>query len=250
MKNTKIIATIGPACDSSEMLHKIIKAGVNVCRLNFSFGSHDEHRKKFERIRRVSGNMGKAVAIMQDLQGPKIRVGKLKKDVEVKNGDKLILSGKSTHGDKFCLPTTYKNIADDTKVGKTILMMDGRIILQVEAVYPDNKEVHCVVKSGGTILTGKGINLPNTKISLPSVTAKDKKDALLGIELGVDYIALSFVRSAADIQDLKRHLKRHGGEEIPIIAKIEKPEALENLDEIIDVVDGVMVARGDLADEI
>jgi len=250
MKNTKIIATIGPTCDSSEMLYKIIKAGVDVCRLNFSFGSHDEHRKKFARIRKVSGKMTKAVAIMQDLQGPKIRVGKLKEDVEVKNGDKLILSGKSIHNDKFCLPTTYKNIADDTKAGKTILMMDGRIILQVEAVDSRKKEVHCVVKSGGTILTGKGINLPDTKISLPSVTAKDKKDALLGIELGVDYIALSFVRSAADIQDLKRHLKRHGGEDIPIIAKIEKPEALENLEEIIDVVDGVMVARGDLADEI
>jgi pyruvate kinase len=250
MKNTKIIATIGPACESSEMLHKIIQAGVDVCRLNFSFGSHDEHRKKFKRIRNVSRKLGKAVAIMQDLQGPKIRVGKLNENVEVKIGDKLILSGSTVHSEKFCLPTTYKHIADDTKAGKTILMMDGRIILQVKSVDSAQKEVHCLVKAGGTILTGKGINLPDTTISMPSVTAKDKKDALLGIELGVDFIALSFVRSAADILTLKRHLKRHGGGHIPIIAKLEKPEALENLDEIIDNVEGVMVARGDLADEI
>ncbi len=250
MKNTKIIATIGPACESSEMLYKIINAGVDVCRLNFSFGSHDEQRKKLERIRKISRKLGKSVAIMQDLQGPKIRVGKLNEDVEVKIGDKLILSGKTAHSEKFCLPTTYKNIADDTEAGKTILMMDGRIILQVKSVDPAKKEVHCVVKSGGTILTGKGINLPYTKISLPSVTPKDKKDALLGIALGVDFIAQSFVRSAADIITLKRHLKRHVGGHIPIIAKLEKPEALENLDEIIDIADGVMVARGDLADEI
>ena len=250
MKNTKIIATIGPACKSSETLHKIINAGVDVCRLNFSFGAHDEHRKTFERIRKVSKKLGKAVAIMQDLQGPKIRVGKLNENVIVKTGDKLILSGKSAHREKFCLPTTYKNIADDTKAGKTILMMDGRIILQVKSVDPVKKEVCCIVKAGGVILTGKGINLPDTKISLPSVTAKDKKDALLGIELGVDYIAQSFVRSAADVLALKKHLKRHGGGHIPVIAKLEKPEALENLDEIIDAADGVMVARGDLADEI
>lgn len=250
MKNTKIIATIGPACESSEMLDEIIKAGVDVCRLNFSFGTHDEHRRKFERIRKVSKKLGKAVAIMQDLQGPKIRVGKLREDVEVKIGDKLILSGKSAHHEKFCLPTTYKHIASDTESGKTILMMDGRIILQVESVDSSRKEVYCIVKAGGTILTGKGINLPDTKISMPSVTLKDKKDALLGIELGVDFIALSFVRSAADILVLKKYLTRHGGGDIQIIAKLEKPEALDNLDEIIDISDGVMVARGDLADEI
>ena len=250
MKNTKIIATIGPACESSEILGEIIKAGVDVCRLNFSFGTHDEHRKTFKRIRKVSGKLGKAVAVMQDLQGPKIRVGKLNEDVEVKIGDKLILSGRSVHHEKFCLPTTYKHIADDTETGKTILMMDGRIILQVESVDSSQKQVHCIVNAGGTIMTAKGINLPDTKISMPSVTTKDKKDALVGIELGVDFIALSFVRSAADILVLKKHLKRHGGGHIQIIAKLEKPEALDNLDEIIDIADGVMVARGDLADEI
>ena len=250
MKSTKIIATIGPACESSEMLHKIISAGVDVCRLNFSFGSHEEQSGKFERIRRVSRKLGKSVAIMQDLQGPKIRVGRLNAAVEVNIGDEIILSGKSIHRERLCLPTTYKNIADDTKAGKTILMMDGRIILQVKSVDPTHKEVRCLVKAGGIILTGKGINLPDTAISLPSVTAKDKKDVLLGIKLGVDYVAQSFVRSAADIVSLKSYLKRHGGGHIPVIAKLEKPEALVNLDEIIDIADGVMVARGDLADEI
>ncbi len=250
MKNTKIIATIGPACESSYMLYKIISAGVNVCRLNFSFGSHEEQSRKFKRIRKVSRQLGKSVAIMQDLQGPKIRVGKLNSEVEVNAGDEITLSGKTVHREKFYLPTTYKNIADDTGAGKTILMMDGRIILQVKSVDPVRKEVHCLVKAGGTVLTGKGINLPDTAISLPSVTAKDKKDVLLGIELGIDYVAQSFVRSAADIVSLKRYLKRHGGGHIPVIAKLEKPEALVNLDEIIDVADGVMVARGDLADEI
>ena len=249
-RNAKIIATVGPACESSQMLRRIIHAGVDVCRLNFSFGTHEEHRVKFDRIRSISRKLGKAVAVMQDLQGPKIRVGKLKEPVEVKNGDSLVLSGDSVHREKFRLPTTYKRIADDTKPGKTILMMDGRIVLRVSSVNPVKREVHCIVKSGGTILTGKGINLPYTKISLPSVTAKDKKDALLGIELGVDYVAQSFVRSAADILTLKRHLKRHGGGHIPVIAKLEKPEALDNLDAILDVADGVMVARGDLADEI
>jgi pyruvate kinase len=249
-RNTKIIATIGPACESSLMLRRIIQAGVDVCRLNFSFGTHEEHQRKFERIRNVSRKLGKAVAVMQDLQGPKIRVGKLKAPVEVKKGDKLILSGDSVHREKFRLPTTYKRIADDTRPGKTILMMDGRIVLRVSSVEAAKKEVHCIVKAGGTILTGKGINLPDTAISLPSVTPKDKKDALLGIELGVDYIAQSFVRSAADIKTLKRHLERNGGGDIPVIAKLEKPEALADLDAIIDVADGVMVARGDLADEI
>ena len=250
MKSTKVIATIGPACEKSEVLQKIIKAGVDVCRLNFSFGTHEEHRKKFKRIRKSAKKLGKSVAIMQDLQGPKIRVGQLNEPVDVKIGDKIILSGKSSHKQKYCLPTTYKKIANDTETGKTILMMDGRVVLEVEDVDAEKREVCCLVKAGGTILTGKGINLPYTRISLPSVTPKDKKDALLGIELGVDYVAQSFVRCADDILQLKRHLKRNGGAHIPVIAKLEKPEALDNLDEIIDAADGVMVARGDLADEI
>ncbi len=249
MRRTKIIATIGPACSSPAILKKLFKAGVNVCRLNFSYGSHDDHRKVIADIRRVSVECGKCVAIMQDLQGPKIRVGKLNHPVELKRGDTVGLSGRDVHKDEMVLPTTYASIASDTKPGKTILMADGRIILQVEKVEPRKKLVTCKVLCGGTVLTGKGINLPYTKISLPALTPKDMSDAEFGIAEGVDYLALSFVRQAKDVTKLRRLIKKKNAD-IPIVAKLEKPEALDNLDEILDIVDGVMVARGDLADEI
>ncbi len=249
MSRTKIIATIGPACSSAAMLKKLFNAGVNICRLNFSYGTHEEHRELIELIRKVSSECGKCVAIMQDLQGPKIRVGQLKNPMPLKRGDIVTLSGRSGHTEEKVLPTTYKGIASDTKPGKTILMADGRIILQVVSVEPRSKRVDCKVLCGGTVLTGKGINLPYTNISLPALTPKDMSDAEFGIGEGVDYLALSFVRQAKDVTKLRRLIKKLNMD-IPIIAKLEKPEALDNLDEILDVVDGVMVARGDLADEI
>jgi pyruvate kinase len=249
MRRTKIIATIGPACDTVAGLKSLFNAGVNACRLNFSFGTHAEHAQKIARIRQVSSEMQHPVAIIQDLQGPKIRVGKLAAPVEVKKGDKLILSGNSLHKNTHYLPTTYRNIADDTKAGKTILLADGKIILRVESVNPAAREVACKVIAGGTILTGKGLNLPYTRISLPALTPKDIKDAVFGIQNGIDYLALSFVRCGEDVSKLRRLLKKNHAD-IPIIAKLEKPEALDNLPEILAVADGVMVARGDLADEI
>ena len=248
-KKTKIIATIGPSSESPKMLEALFKAGVDVCRLNFSFGNHDEHLKMIKAIRKASKKVEKPIAILQDLQGPKIRVGKLNSPVTVRKNDMIILSGHSRHVKKNILPTTYAKIANDTETGKTILLADGTISLKVTQTNRKNREVHCRVINGGTILTGKGINLPYTNISLPSLTAKDKKDAIFGSQAGVDYIALSFVRSAKDIINLKKLLKKNA-EEIPIIAKIEKPEALDNIEEIIDAADGVMVARGDLAVEI
>jgi pyruvate kinase len=249
MKRTKIIATIGPASENISALEKMAKAGMDICRLNFSFGTHAEHLNKIAMIREVSKRTGKSLAILQDLQGPKIRIGKLTAPVIVKKGDEIILSGKTIHSSPFYLPTTYPQIAADTKPGKTILLADGRIILQVKSVNPRIKEVSCKVTCGGTILTGKGINLPYTNISMPALSKKDIEDAKFGIQAGVDAIALSFVRSAEDIMKLRRLLKRENSD-IPIIAKLEKPEALDNLDEIILAADGVMVARGDLADEI
>ncbi|OGV45568.1 MAG: pyruvate kinase [Lentisphaerae bacterium GWF2_44_16] len=249
MKKAKIIATIGPACENPSMIRKIAEAGVDVCRLNFSYGTHDEHMKRIEMIRKISADTGKSIAIMQDLQGPKIRVGKLKNPVTVRRGDILTLTGKSEHKSEFCLPTTYKGIANDAEKGKTILLADGKIILQVIDVDKAAKQIKCKVLSGGTILTGKGINLPYTKISLPALTPKDESDAVFGARAGVDYMAISFVRKADDVLKLRRLLKRENAN-IPIIAKIEKPEALDNIDEILDVVDGIMVARGDLAVEI
>ncbi len=248
-KRTKIIATIGPASEQLSTLEKMAKAGMDICRLNFSFADHEEHLRKIERIRQVSRKLGKSIAILQDLQGPKIRIGKLKGPVRVKKGDEVILSGKTAHKSDFYLPTTYSKIAADTQPGKTILVADGRIILRVEKVAARAKEVVCKVLTGGTIITGKGINLPYTDISMPALTKKDIADAKFGIKAGVDAIALSFVRSAKDIMKLRRLLQQENCS-IPIIAKLEKPEAMDNLDEIIAAADGVMVARGDLADEI
>jgi pyruvate kinase len=249
MKRTRIIATVGPTCADYKILKSLISAGVNVCRLNFSFGDHEYHRKNIEQIRRISRELRKSVAIMLDLQGPKIRLGKLNAPVTLHKGDRVVLSGNSVHKEELYLPTTYRNIAADTQTGKTILLADGRIILTVEAVNQARREVHCRVVAGGTVLTGKGINLPYTRISMPALTPKDIQDALFGIEQGVDFMALSFVRSAKDVTKLKNLIKSKNAD-IPVIAKLEKPEALDNLEEILDVVDGVMVARGDLADEI
>lgn len=249
MKKTRIIATIGPACENIHSLKAMFRAGVNVCRLNFSFGTHEEHMKKIMLIRQAGNELNQSIAIMQDLQGPKIRIGKLNAPVTVKKGDKIILSGNSVHKEPLYLPTTYRNIASDTQQGKTILLADGRIILHVESVQKSKREVLCNVVAGGTILTGKGINLPYTKISIPALTPKDIEDVKFGIQAGVDYVALSFVRAADDIIRLRRLLKSHNAD-IPIIAKLEKPEAMDNLEAILDAADGVMVARGDLADEI
>lgn len=249
MKKAKIVATIGPASSKPAVMERMVKAGMDVCRLNFSYGTHEEHRKQIATIRRLSRQTGRAIAIMQDLQGPKIRVGKLKHPIEVKKGDELILTGRSDHKQELTIPTTYKNIASDSETGKTILMADGKIILNVKEVDKRRKQVHCQVINGGAILTGKGINLPYTHISLPALTPKDRDDAIFGAAAGVDYMALSFVRSAADVLKLRRLLKRQKAD-IPIVAKLEKPEAVDNLDEILDVVDGVMVARGDLAVEL
>lgn len=249
MKRTRIIATIGPTCADYKTLKSMINAGVNVCRLNFSFGDHEYHRQKIELIRQISRELCKSVAIMLDLQGPKIRIGKLDAPVALHKGSQVILSGNPAHKTEFCLPTTYRGIASDTQPGKTILLADGRIILKVETVNKARREVCCRVIAGGTVITGKGINLPYTKISMPALTPKDVQDALFGIEQGVDFMALSFVRSAKDVMRLKNLIKNNHAF-IPVIAKLEKPEALDNLEEILDAVDGVMVARGDLADEI
>ncbi len=250
MKKAKVIATIGPACEDPKTIYRMIKAGLDVCRLNFSFGDHAGHKEKIRAIREAAEKAGKKVAILQDLQGPKIRVGKLKGPVTVKRNNRIILTGKTEHDEKFILPTTYQKIANDTEPGKTILIADGRIILEVLSVNKRRKQVECKVIQGGTIITGKGINLPYTKISLPALTPKDIEDAIFGAQAGVDYMGLSFVRTAKDVLKLRKLLKQHGAEKLPIIAKLEKPEALDNLDEILEVVDGVMVARGDLADEI
>ena len=249
MKKAKIVATLGPASNNEKSIAKLAKAGVDVFRLNFSFGKYEEHEKTIKTIRGISRKLGKSIAILQDLQGPKIRVGALREPVTLLKGDTVVLSGCPIHKDQLVLPTTYKQIASDTKPGKTIMMADGKIILSVIKIDVEEKSVFCEVLMGGDVLTGKGINLPYTDISLPALTKKDRDDAIFGLKAGVDYMGLSFVRHAEDIAKLKRLMAREKIQ-VPVISKIEKPEAVDNLDEILDVSDGVMVARGDLAVEI
>lgn len=246
-KQTKIVCTLGPASNDDEVLDALIARGMNVARLNFSHGSHDDHRRTFGRVRASSERAGAEVAILQDLQGPKIRMGRLKNGcVQVNDGDTVVI----VHGEEQTderLVTSYDAFAKDVSLGDTILIDDGLIRMRVTGF--DGEAVTCAVEVGGDIKDRKGINLPGVAVSAPSLTAKDLDDLAFGAELGVDFVSLSFVRSPADISHARDELRRLG-KHTPIIAKIEKPEAVERLDTILDVVDGIMVARGDLGVEM
>jgi len=242
----KIICTIGPASEDENVLRKLIQSGMDIARLNFSHGSHQDHLQKIEHIRKVSKKLGKPVAILQDLQGPKIRIGKFKEPpIQLKPGDLFTITTRKVLGDQHQVSTTYKNLPHDVQPGDTILVNDGLIKLRVKS--KTESDVLCEVVNGGSLYDRRGINLPGVKISEPSLTEKDKQDVMFGLEHGIDYVALSFVRDAKSVLDLRNFM---GKRAVPIIAKLEKPEALENLDAIIDAADGVMVARGDLGVEI
>jgi len=242
----KIICTIGPASEDENILRTLIQSGMDIARLNFSHGSHQEHLQKIECIRKVSDELGKPVAILQDLQGPKIRIGKFKQaPIQLKPGDLFTITTRNILGDQHQVSTTYKNLPHDVQPGDTILVNDGLIKLSVKS--KTKTDVLCEVVNGGSLYDRRGINLPGVKISEPSLTEKDKQDVLFGLEHRIDYVALSFVRDAESILELRDFM---GDRAVPIIAKLEKPEALENLDAIIDAADGVMVARGDLGVEI
>ena len=244
--SAKIICTIGPASDSEKILKELIIAGMDIARLNFSHGTHEEHLQKIIRIRKIARQLGKPIAILQDLQGPKIRIGRFKKaPIHLKPGDLFTITVKDILGDQKQVSTTYKNLPNDVQPGDTILVNDGLIKLRV--LSKTETDVNCEVVNGGSLYDRRGINLPGVKISEPSLTDKDKNDVLFGLEHGVDYVALSFVRDAQSILELRDFM---GDKAVPIIAKLEKPEALENLDSIIDLADGIMVARGDLGVEI
>lgn len=248
MPKTKIICTIGPASESPGMITQLIKSGMNVARLNFSHGTHEEHRRKIETIRDISSQLNKPVAILQDLCGPKIRVGCIKDPgIKLEPGQTLILTNTPMEGfgNRACV--SYKQLPDEVKPGDVILLADGLLELAVEKTTPT--DIHCNVITGGLLTSNKGINLPSGTISAPSLTEKDKIDLAFGMEMDVDYVALSFVRSAKDINEVK-HIIRSGGRDIPVIAKIEKHEALTDIDAIIRATDAIMVARGDLGVEI
>ncbi len=245
-KKAKIICTIGPASDSVEMLTKLAHAGMNIARLNFSHGTHEEHKQKMDRIRQVSAATGKPIAILQDLQGPKIRVGTFENPpIQLNPGDLFTLTMDDVVGNEHIVSTSYKKLAQDVEIGDKILVNDGLIKLKVQ--QKKGNDIFCEVINGGSLYDRRGINLPGVKVSEPSLTEKDKRDLEFGLEQGIDYVALSFVRDADGIRQIKEFM---GKRAVPVIAKLEKPEALDNLDEIIEVTDGVMVARGDLGVEI
>jgi pyruvate kinase len=252
MRFTKIVCTIGPACSSEDKLAQLIEAGMNVARLNFSHGTHDDHAANVGRIRRVANRLNRPVAILQDLQGPKIRTGWLTdhQPVELNDGAELVITTREVDGTAREVSTTYEGLPADVHAGDRILLDDGLLELRVERV--DGGDVHTRIVHGGTLKEHKGINLPGVIVNTPSLTDKDRIDLAFGVQQQVDYVALSFVRRAEDVALIKRALVEIDPKaaKMPIIAKLEKPAALDNLDSIVDIADGVMVARGDLGVEL
>ncbi|MDH5599182.1 MAG: pyruvate kinase [Cyclobacteriaceae bacterium] len=244
---TKIIATVGPACNTKEKLKELIIAGADVFRLNFSHGTHGDHKQVINYVRELNEELETNICLLQDLQGPKIRVNEVEKGVKLKEGHQFIITTNEIMGDQNRASTSYKNLPNDVKKGDTILIDDGKIELRVEEVKKE--DVITTVVYGGKLRSRKGINLPFTNVSAPALTKKDIEDLSFGIENEVEWIALSFVRDVSDIKDLRERISK-SGKDIRIIAKIEKPEAVKNIDAIIAEADAIMVARGDLGVEI
>ena len=249
-KKTKIVATLGPATSSKKVIEKMILAGVNVFRVNFSHADYNDVKKRIEIIRKADKKLNTNTAILGDLQGPKLRVGIIKEGVKVNPGNRVLFSTDSPFiGNAQKAYMNYQNFPKDVSKGERILLDDGKLIFEV--IKTNNKnEVEAIVIQGGTFKSNKGVNLPNTKISLPALTEKDIEDAKFIFTQDIDWIALSFVRSSQDLIDLKKLISENSDREIPIISKIEKPEAIENIDKIIAYSDGLMVARGDLGVEV
>jgi pyruvate kinase len=255
-KFTKIVCTIGPASDSKEKLTEMVKAGMNVARLNFSHGTYENHAELIRKIREVSAELGEPIAILQDLQGPKIRVGELPPDgVMLENGAEVTFST----ADDAQLPKigmTYKGLHKDVKPGDRLLLDDG--LIDVKVVHVEGHDIVCLVVNGGKLTSHKGVNLPTATLSIPAITEKDAADVKFGVEQGVDYVALSFVRNAKEVYDLRYLIKEHEATlperkyeaPIRIVVKVEKHEAIRNIEEIAEATDAIMVARGDLGVEI
>lgn len=249
-KKTKIVATLGPSTDTPQIIEKMILEGVDVFRINFSHADHSEVKNRIKMIREISEKTQSNTSILADLQGPKLRIGKVKEGVRVEPGDLVTFqNGENFLGNKKKVHMNYKNFSRDVKPGERVLLDDGKLIFEIVSTDKKSK-VEAKVIQGGSLKSKKGVNLPNTALSLPALTAKDIIDAEFAIKQNVDWIALSFVRNSNDILDLKKLIEQHADFKIPIIAKIEKPEGIENIDKIISYCDGLMVARGDLGVEV
>jgi pyruvate kinase len=247
-RRTKIIATLGPASNSPAMIEQLIAAGVNLVRVNLSHGDAEAHRITVQRVRRAARKAGLHIAILMDLCGPKIRVGKFQDGaIELLAGQRVTVTTRKCVGQAGLIPSQYRALHRDVQPGERILLDDGKLALRVERV--EGSELRCRVQEGGLLSDHKGMNLPNSQLSAAALTPKDRKDVELAVELGVDFLALSFVRSARDVEQLKRLLKRHGAD-IPVVSKIERPEAVQDIAAIMDASFGIMIARGDLGIEL
>jgi pyruvate kinase len=248
-RRAKIICTIGPSCDAEVAMRDLMRLGMDVARLNFSHGTHAEHSRNIGRLRRAARKENRTICILQDLQGPKIRTGRLKghEPVLLKAGDELTITPNDIPGTASRISTNFRDLAREVSPGVRILLSDGLIELRVIKVHEE--DVECEVVNGGTLGEHKGINLPGVALSIPALTDKDREDLQFGLKQGVDMVALSFVRSAADLATVKE-LIREQGSDVPVIAKLEKPQALEQLEAIFEASDGVMIARGDLGVEM
>ena len=249
IKKTKIVCTLGPASENEETLRELIKNGLNVCRLNFSHGSHEEHKGRMDLVKKLREELNMPTAILLDTKGPEIRTGKFDvPEVFLEEGQTFTITMKDVIGDKERCTVSYKGLANDVKPGDTILMDDGLVGLTVKEV--NNDDIVCEVQNSGIVKNHKGVNVPGVKVNLPAITEKDRSDIEFGIEQGIDFIAASFVRKVSDVLAIREILEENNAEHIKIISKIENQEGVENLDEIIEVSDGIMVARGDLGVEI
>src|SRR3954447_5124825 len=247
-RRAKIVCTLGPATGSLEQITALVEAGMDVARLNFSHGKHADHETSYRHVRAASDTAGRAVAILADLQGPKIRLGTFADGPVVwESGSRVCITVEDVQGTQDRVSTTYKDLANDARVGDRLLIDDGKLSLTVVDVQ--GPDVYCLVLEGGPVSNNKGLSLPGVAVSVPALSDKDAEDLRFALSLGVDFVALSFVRHARDV-DLVREIMRQEDVEVPVIAKLEKPEAVENLEAIVDAFDGVMVARGDLGVEL
>ena len=251
MRKTKIVCTIGPASESEEMLEKLMKAGMNVARLNFSHGSHEEHKARIDTIRKVADRLGKTIGILLDTKGPEIRTHDMKYGlIMLEKGKEVIVSMSQIEGTPEKFSVTYEDLINDVQVGSYILLDDGLVELQVKDIDKTKGEVKCDILNTGELKNKKGVNLPGVKVNLPGITDKDADDILFGIKEDVDYIAASFVRRPSDVLDIREILERENNHNITIFPKIENQEGIDNIEEILEVSDGLMVARGDMGVEI
>lgn len=249
LKKTKIVCTIGPASRDADTMREMLEAGMNVARLNFSHGTHEEHRKTIETFRRVRDEQDRPAAILLDTKGPEIRLGDFENGSEIlEEGDEFTLTSKECPGTKERVSTTYKALPSQVSLGTSILIDDGRVRLRVAGTTED--EVRCIVVNGGKVSNRKGVNIPNQSLDLEYISEADRQDILFGIEMDVDYVAASFVRSGADVKVLRSLLNENGGDRIKIISKIENTEGIENFKEILALSDGIMIARGDMGVEV